>query len=36
MIDHHRTLVLDLETTGDVMTLRRHLNDGLEAVLTNS
>jgi DNA-binding GntR family transcriptional regulator len=35
MIDHHRTLVHDLETTGDVMALRRHLNDGLEAVLEN-
>ena len=36
MIDHHRTLVLDLETTGDVMALRRHLKDGLEAVLENA
>ena len=36
MIDHHRTLVLDLETTGDVTALRRHLEDGLEAVLENS
>jgi DNA-binding GntR family transcriptional regulator len=35
MIDHHRTLVHDLETTGDVMALRRHLGDGLEAVLEN-
>jgi DNA-binding GntR family transcriptional regulator len=33
MIVHHRTLVLDLETTGDVSALRRHLEDGLEAVL---
>ena len=33
MIDHHRALVLDLETTGDVTALRRHLKDGLEAVL---
>jgi DNA-binding GntR family transcriptional regulator len=33
MIDHHRALVLDLETTGDVSALRRHLEDGLEAVL---
>ena len=33
MIDHHRALVLDLETTGDVSALRRHLDDGLEAVL---
>ena len=36
MIDHHRTLVLDLETAGDVMALRRHLEDGLEAVLDNA
>jgi DNA-binding GntR family transcriptional regulator len=36
MIDHHRALVLDLETTGDVMALRRHLTDGLEAVLASS
>jgi DNA-binding GntR family transcriptional regulator len=36
MIDHHRALVHDLETTGDVMALRRHLQDGLEAVLDNS
>jgi DNA-binding GntR family transcriptional regulator len=36
MIDHHRALVLDLETTGDVSALRRHLNDGLEAVLESS
>jgi DNA-binding GntR family transcriptional regulator len=36
MIDHHRALVLDLETTGDVSALRRHLNDGLEAVIQSS
>jgi DNA-binding GntR family transcriptional regulator len=36
MIDHHRTLVRDLEATGDVMALRRHLKDGLEAVLENA
>jgi len=36
MIDHHRTLVVDLERTGDVMALRRHLQDGLEAVLENA
>jgi DNA-binding GntR family transcriptional regulator len=36
MIDHHRTLVTDLETTGNVTALRRHLKDGLEAVLQNS
>jgi DNA-binding GntR family transcriptional regulator len=36
MIDHHRTLVLDLETNGDVIALRRHLEDGLEAVLESS
>jgi DNA-binding GntR family transcriptional regulator len=35
MIDHHRTLVVDLETTGDVTALRRHINDGLDAVLEN-
>ena len=35
MIDHHRTLVVDLETTGDVMALRRHIKDGLDAVLEN-
>lgn len=33
MIDHHRTLVQELETTGDVSALRHHLEDGLEAVL---
>jgi DNA-binding GntR family transcriptional regulator len=32
MIDHHRKLVRDLETTGDVEHLRRHLADGLDAV----
>jgi len=32
MIDHHRQLVHDLETTGDVDYLRVHLADGLEAV----
>jgi DNA-binding GntR family transcriptional regulator len=32
MIDHHRRLVVDLESTGDLDTLRRHLADGLEAV----
>ena len=36
MIEHHRALVLDLETTGDVTALRRHLRDGLEAVLANA
>ena len=36
MIDHHRTLVHDLDTTGDVTALRRHLEDGLEAVLENA
>jgi DNA-binding GntR family transcriptional regulator len=36
MIDHHRTLVLELEATGDVTALRRHLEDGLEAVLDKS
>ena len=36
MIDHHKALVLDLETTGDVNALRRHINDGLEAVLGSS
>jgi len=36
MIDHHRALVRDLETTGDVNALRRHLQDGLEAVLESS
>ena len=32
MIDHHRRLVGDLESTGDLDALRRHLADGLEAV----
>jgi hypothetical protein len=32
MIDHHRGLVGDLESTGDLDALRRHLADGLEAV----
>jgi DNA-binding GntR family transcriptional regulator len=32
MIDHHRDLVADLESTGDLGALRRHLADGLEAV----
>jgi DNA-binding GntR family transcriptional regulator len=32
MVDHHRALVHDLETNGDVIALRRHLQDGLEAV----
>jgi DNA-binding GntR family transcriptional regulator len=32
MIDHHRALVSELEATGDVESLRRHLADGLEAV----
>ncbi|CAB4686877.1 MAG: GntR family transcriptional regulator [Actinobacteria bacterium] len=32
MIDHHRTLVSDLESTGDLDVLRRHLSDGLESV----
>jgi DNA-binding GntR family transcriptional regulator len=32
MIDHHRKLVRDLETSGDVEHLRRHLADGLDAV----
>jgi len=36
MIEHHRALVLDLETTGDVNALRRHLEDGLDAVLERS
>ena len=36
MIDHHRSLVLELETTGDVSALREHLKDGLEAVLGSS
>src|SRR5581483_1496533 len=32
MIDHHRQLIEELEATGDVEVLRRHLADGLEAV----
>jgi DNA-binding GntR family transcriptional regulator len=32
MIDHHRSLVHDLESTGDLDAVRRHLADGLEAV----
>jgi DNA-binding GntR family transcriptional regulator len=32
MIDHHRRLVRDLEATGDLGALRRHLADGLDAV----
>ena len=36
MISHHRTLVHDLETTGDVTALRHHLKDGLEAVLASA
>lgn len=32
MIDHHRQLVEQLEATGEVEVLRRHLVDGLEAV----
>jgi DNA-binding GntR family transcriptional regulator len=32
MIDHHRDLVRELEATGDVDALRRHLADGLDAV----
>jgi DNA-binding GntR family transcriptional regulator len=32
MVDHHRKLVRDLETSGDVDHLRRHLADGLDAV----
>jgi DNA-binding GntR family transcriptional regulator len=36
MVDHHRSLVLDLEATGDLDALRRHLADGLEAVHRSS
>jgi hypothetical protein len=36
MIQHHRTLVLELETTGEVTALRGHLDDGLDAVLENA
>jgi DNA-binding GntR family transcriptional regulator len=32
MIEHHRSLGADLESTGDLDALRRHLADGLEAV----
>ncbi len=32
MIEHHRSLVFDLESTGDLEALRRHLADGLESV----
>jgi DNA-binding GntR family transcriptional regulator len=32
MIDHHRRLVNDLESAGDLDALRRHLAEGLEAV----
>jgi len=32
MIDHHRSLVADLDSTGDLDALRRHLADGLDAV----
>ena len=32
MIEHHRALVEELEATGDVEALRRHLDDGLAAV----
>jgi DNA-binding GntR family transcriptional regulator len=32
MIDHHRELAAELESTGDLEALRRHLADGLEAV----
>jgi DNA-binding GntR family transcriptional regulator len=35
MIDHHRSLVRDLEATGDLEYLRRHLADGLDAVTTS-
>jgi len=34
MIDHHRALVRELEATGDVGALRRHLEDGLQAAAT--
>jgi DNA-binding GntR family transcriptional regulator len=36
MIDHHRTLVHALETTGDVTALRCHLEEGRDAVLERS
>jgi DNA-binding GntR family transcriptional regulator len=32
MIDHHRSLVAELESTGDLDAVRQHLADGLEAV----
>lgn len=32
MIEHHRALVDELEASGDVEALRRHLAEGLEAV----
>jgi DNA-binding GntR family transcriptional regulator len=32
MIDHHRDLVRELEATGNLGVLRRHLADGLDAV----
>ena len=32
MIEHHRSLVRELEASGDLGALRRHLADGLEAV----
>ena len=32
MIDHHRKLVRNLEATGDLEHLRRHLAEGLEAI----
>jgi len=32
MVDHHRSLVRDLEAIGDVEALRRHVADGREAV----
>jgi DNA-binding GntR family transcriptional regulator len=36
MIDHHRSLVTDLESTGDLDVVRRHLADGLDAVFERS
>jgi hypothetical protein len=32
MSEHHRDLVRQLEATGDLDAVRRHLADGLEAV----
>jgi DNA-binding GntR family transcriptional regulator len=32
MIEHHRSLVAALESSGDLDVVRRHLSDGLEAV----